>query len=100
MARAPSSERRRKPIAEWSRWELWFCATSPPAAAVTVLVVTLAGDGHYYGEWDRWLMGALLTFLVACLTAPVSVPAWRELWRRWGERRSGEPGAAPDGGGR
>jgi hypothetical protein len=76
MARAPSSERRRRPIAEWPRRELWLCATLLPAATVTFLVVTLAGDGHYYGEWDRWLMGALLTFQVACpyRARPVAVP--------------------------
>ena len=105
MASAPSSKRRRKPIGEWSRWELWFGATSISVGAATVLVVTLAGEGHYYGAWDRWLMGALLAFLVACLTAPAllrfSIPAWRELWRRWRVRPSAEqyPGAAPDRGG-
>jgi hypothetical protein len=69
-------------MGQWSRWELWGCATSFPLASLAVVTVALAGGGHYYGGWDRWLMGALLVFLVACLTAPAllrfSVPAWRE----------------------
>jgi hypothetical protein len=102
MASVPSSRRHRKPIGEWSRWELWCCATSIPVGAVALVVVPLFG-GDFYGDWDRWLMGTLLAFLVACLTAPAllrfSIPAWRELWRRWGKRPSAEPGAPPDRGG-
>jgi hypothetical protein len=57
--------------------------------AIALLVVPLVG-GEFSGDWDRWLMGAVLAFLVACLTVPAllrfSIPAWRELWRRWRSR--------------
>src|SRR5687767_416474 len=99
MAGVPSARRRRKPIGEWPRLELWFCMTSFPLGAIVVWVMTMSG-GHFYGDWDRWLMGALLAFLLTVFTAPAllrfSIPAGCELWRRWRKRPSAEPGAAPD----
>ena len=86
MASVPSSRRRRKPIGEWSCWELWFCVTSFHLGAIVVWVMTMSA-GHFYGDWDRWLMGALLAFMLAIFTAPTllrfSIPAGCELWRRW-----------------
>lgn len=101
MAGEPSASWRRKPIGEWPRGELWVCATSVPAGAVVVVAVTLSGEGHYYGDWDRWVMGAILTFLVACSITPFllrfSIPAGRELRRRR-EPPSAVQGTSPVGG--
>jgi hypothetical protein len=99
MVNARSSKRRRKPIGEWPLWELWFGATSIPVGAIALVVFPLV-SGDFYGAWDRWLMGTVLAFMVACLTVPAllrfSIPAWRELWRRWRGHPSAAPGTSPE----
>lgn len=99
MAGEPSPKRRLKPIEEWPSLDLWLCVTSFPLGAIVVWAMTMSA-GLFYGDWDRWLMGALLAFMLVIFTTPAllrfSIPAGCELWRRWRNRSSAEPGAAPD----